>query len=345
MGSLSYEYFNPRVFSKERKNIDNVVNQYNIDIIHCHDLPLVKTATIVAKKHNIPIIADLHESFPESLKAWRKELKSIKLKIINRMFFPLPIQIYERFEKSILKNVDEIITIAYSGKERYINQCLIKSDKITVVMNTEDINEFEKLDLDRSITQKYKDNYVISLIGVFAPYRGIETAIRSMPKIIEKIPNAKLILVGGKGDESFQKMLMQLCNKLNIEKYVEFTGWVDFKFVPSYIDTSDVCLDLRISSGHSDTGVSHKLFQYMIMKKPVVVSDSKSLKQIVKEYNCGIVTPSRNHEKVAEAIIKLYKDRAWAKKLGENGRRAVEEKYNWEKAGTKLTDLYENISS
>lgn len=326
-----------------RKALEKAVKEHEIDVIHCHDLPLVKTATKVARRLNIPIIADLHENFPEGLKAWRNEKISFKMRMYNRLIYPYPIFMYKRFEKSLLKKVDKIITVVDEAKEHYIKDCGISSEIITVVMNTEDIKSFEDIDIEESIVTKYENSYNISFVGFLAPHRGIETAIRSMSKILEKIPEAKLLLIGGKGYEGYEDKLRNLCKELKVTDNVEFVGWVEFSKVPSYITASDICLIPHNASGHTHTTIPHKLFQYMIFKKPVIVTDCIPLKRIVEECKCGLVIPSKAFNELADGVISLYENKEHAKQLGENGKKAVEQKYNWENAGANLVGLYRSL--
>jgi len=323
-----------------KRNLSKVIKRYKIDIIHVHDLPMVKTAASISKKSNIPIIADLHENYPEAVRAWRKEKLNWKSKIFSLI---TPIWRWKRLERSVLQRMDRIITVVDEAKEHYVNDCGIPSEKITVVMNAEDLDEFDNLEIDRSLVTKYENNFVISYIGGFGPHRGIDTAIKSMPQILKEIPDAKLLLVGGKGSEEYEKELKKLCEELKIENNVEFPGWVDFSYVPSYIALSNVCLVPHHASGHTNTTIPHKLFQYMAMRKPVIVTDCKPLKRLVEECDCGIVVPSGDYNEMAEAVIRLYKDKEYARKLGENGRRAVEEKYNWENEAKKLCELYKRL--
>jgi len=321
------------------KNLECIAKQYKIDIIHVHDLLLVKTAVIISKKLNIPIIADLHENFPEGIRVWRK----IKIPLKSRLFnLILPIWRWKIYEKSILNHVDGVITVVDESKEHYIKDCKIPSEKITVVMNVEDLEEFCNLKIDENLDTKYKNNFIISYIGGFGPHRGTDIAIRSMPKVLEEISNAKLLLVG-RGPKEYKERLNKLRKELKIRNNVEFTGWVDFNLVPSYIALSDVCLVPHHASGHTNTTIPHKLFQYMVMKKPVIVTDCKPLKRIVEECNCGLVVPSGDYNKMAKAIIKLYKNNELAKKLGENGSKAVEKRYNWQNEAIKLCKLYEGF--
>ena len=324
-----------------RKTLENIIKQYEIEIIHVHDLPMVKTATSVAKRFNIPITADLHENYPEAMKAWRK----VKMTLMSKLFNLIsPIWRWKRLERSVLQHVDKIITVVDEAKNHYINDCGIPPKNITVVMNAEDLEEFGNLEIDESLVTKYKNNFVISYIGGFGPHRGIGTAIKAMPDVVEEIPDAKLLLVGGKGSEEYEEELRELCKELKVENNVVFTGWVDFSLVPSYIVLSDICLVPHHASGHTNTTVPHKLFQYMVMKTPVIVTNCKPLERIVEECDCGIVVPSGDYDKMAEAVIRLYRDKEYAEKLGENGRRAVEERYNWENEAKKLCEVYGGLA-
>jgi glycosyltransferase involved in cell wall biosynthesis len=326
-----------------RKNLEKVIKKYKIDIIHCHDLHLVKTSIYCAKKFDIPIVADLHENFPVSTKAWRSERTTLKTLIYSRWIFPYPIWVYKKLEKLTLQKVTRIITVIDEGKDLYINGYHLPNKKITVVMNTEDLKAFNETKTSASLVSNLENNFVITYIGYFGPDRGVDTAIKSMPKIIQRIPTAKLLIVGGKGFEGHDEQLKMMCKELKVEDHVIFTGWVDIELVPSYITSSDVCLVPHYANEHRNTSIPHKLFQYMSMKKPVIVTDCRPLKRIVEECNCGIVIPSRNHNKMAEAVISLYENKNIRESLGENGRKAVYEKYNWENEGKKLVDLYKEI--
>jgi glycosyltransferase involved in cell wall biosynthesis len=317
----------------------DTIKEYGVEAIHTHDLPMVGNAISAAKKFNIPLIADLHENYPEGVRAWSKVKMTLTTKLLNLLS---PVWRWKRLERSVLQHVDRIICVVDESKDHYINDCGVSPEKVTVVMNAEDLEEFGNLEIDESLVTKYKNDFVISYIGGFGPHRGIDTAIKSMPNVLEEIPDARLLLVG-KGSGVFDKEMRELCKDLNVENKVVFTDWVDFRLVPSYIALSDVCLVPHHASGHTNTTIPHKIFQYMAMKKPVIVTDCKPLKRIVEECECGLVVPSGDYKEMAEAVIKLYKDSELATKLGANGRNAVEGKYNWENEAKKLCELYERL--
>lgn len=307
-------------------SLEELVKTHQLDVLHVHDLPLVGTAFNVAKKYNLPVIADLHENYPEAVKVWGGKATALVHKLFQ----------WEKHEQEVLQKCDYVITVAPEGKERLINLG-IKPDKITVVSNTEDVGFFKKIKIDQLLVEKYKKNFIVSYVGGFGPHRGLDVAIRSMKALSDKIPNARLILVGGT-----DPTLRKLAKKLNLEGKVEFIGWRDFDKVATYINLSSVCLVPHIKSQHTDAAVPHKLFQYMLMKKPVVASDCHSLKRIIKETKSGLVFRSGDSTDLARKIFELYKN---PDSFGENGYKAVMNKYNWEEEGKKLLKLYKGLES
>lgn len=322
-----------------KKELEKIVNEYGIEALHVHDLPLVKTALSISKKYHIPIIADLHENYPEGLRAWRQKDLKLTQKFLNLLS---PIFLWKRTEKSVLHEVDEIVTVVDEARDHYVTDCNISSNKITVVMNTEDIDIFDNILKDESIINNYNGEFVISYIGGFGPHRGIETAIKAMPHILSKISQAKLLLIG-KGSPDYDRELQKLCKELNVHENVIFTGWVNFNLVPSYIAASDICLVPHNCSDHINTTIPHKLFQYMTVEKPVIVTDCKPLKRIVEECHSGLVIPSGSYDKLAESLINVFHDKNLLKELGLNGRKCVEQKYNWQKESKLLINLYKRL--
>ena len=324
-----------------KKYIRIFIERNSIEILHVHDLPLVNTGLTIAKEMSIPIIADLHENYPEAVRAWNAGCQSIVKKIIQVPFSPSR---WDRHASIVLPQVSHVIAVIDEGKEYYKKWYGIKDDRISVIMNTEDLEYYDSIKIKDEIIEENASKYIISYIGGFGPHRGIDTAIQAMPHIIDSIPDAKLQLVGGKGSPAFETAMHQLCKDLKIEQHVEFTGWVDFSLVPTYIATSSVCLVPHHASGHTNSTIPHKLFQYMAMKKPIVTTDCLPLKRIVEETDTGFVVPSGDFVAMANAVITLYNNPELARRFGENGRRAVEKKYNWNIESKKLVELYQRFA-
>jgi glycosyltransferase involved in cell wall biosynthesis len=88
---------------------------------------------------------------------------------------------------------------------------------------------------------------------------------------------------------------------------------------------------------------STKMFEYMACGVPVVCSDFPLWQRIVADADCGVALDPMDPVGVAKAVEELCRDPEQARRLGENGRRAILERYNWENEFAKLDDLYRRI--
>ena len=153
---------------------------------------------------------------------------------------------------------------------------------------------------------------------------------------------AKLVLVGKSRDETRLKELTQM---LDVEDMIDFEGWKDLSLFPSYIASSDVCISPLLRNQHHDTTFANKLFQYMSMNKPVIVSDCPTQKNLVEKEQCGLVHKADDAEDLATKIIMLYDNKTLRETYGTNAKRAVIKEYNWRKTGRNLITLYANLEN
>lgn len=80
----------------------------------------------------------------------------------------------------------------------------------------------------------------------------------------------------------------------------------------------------------------------MMLGKPVVVSSTKPMMRIVNDAECGLIFEVQNPQSLAEVIIQLG-DEQMRNRLGENGKRAVHNRYNWQQTVKALLQLYRGL--
>lgn len=304
--------------------------KYRISFIHVHDLPLALTAIMAAGLFRIPVIFDLHENYPAALEVWGK-----------KGFLPILFRnpwLSRKLEQFCLRLADRIIVVIDEHKELLISRT-IKPEKIFIVGNTVEIEKYSSFRVNSDIVAKFKKNYVLTYVGNFSPERELEVAIEAIKFLLNDIPQIKLVLVGEGG---IRGDLENLVHSLDISDYVEFTGWVDFEETPSYIAAADICIIPQPSNELIDNGVPHKLFQYMLLEKPVLVSDSKAMARIVRETQCGEIFKSHSAKDFASAVLKIKNSKI---DYGKNGKKAVFEKYNWRNSARELLRLYQELES
>lgn len=315
--------------------IPAIIERNNIELLHVHDLPLLGTVLSIAKNMHIPVIADLHENYPAALRYYAKD-RSNKNPLKRIIYNPSRWQAYEK-RSALIAN--HILVVVDEAKQRFVTKG-IPENKITVIENTVDADFFESIQLDDELIERYKDDFVLSYIGGFGGrHRGLDNIIKAMPQILEHIPNARLLLVG---DGGIKPVLQNMIAERSIVNKVTFVSWQPFEKVPSYITLSDICLVPHNSNPHTEATSPHKLFQYMLLSKPVVVSSCKPLQRVVDETGCGLVFQAGDSNSLAQTIIQLQ-DPELRQGLGEAGRRAVLSKYNWSETSKKLIGVYEQF--
>ena len=109
-------------------------------------------------------------------------------------------------------------------------------------------------------------------------------------------------------------------------------------------DVGVVLLDYSPNVGyHKGTLGVLKMFEYMMAGIPVVATDFELWKEIVEGNDCGLCIDPHNVHAIADAVNYLIDNPARARQMGENGRRAVKEQYNWASQEEILLGLYNTL--
>jgi glycosyltransferase involved in cell wall biosynthesis len=125
---------------------------------------------------------------------------------------------------------------------------------------------------------------------------------------------------------------------------VRFLGQIPRTAIVEAIDGARAGLVLNHPTVNYVEAYSTKMFEYMARGLPVVCSDFPLWAEIVGGADCGIAVDPRSPNAIAAAIRALNENPALAERLGENGRRAIAERYNWEAELRKLQALYRQVA-
>ncbi len=78
---------------------------------------------------------------------------------------------------------------------------------------------------------------------------------------------------------------------------------------------------------------------------PIICTNYKLWQEIIDEYECGICVNPTNENEIAAAISFIVNNKDKARKMGQEGRRAIKEKFNWKVEEKKLLELYEYLNA
>jgi len=316
------------------EKIRTFVRKNQIGALHIHDLPLVGAGLKIKKENGIPLIADMHENYPVFIS---------EIKFANTLVGKLLISKNKWFqkEKKWLQHADRIVTVA-NGMKKRLDKRLGSGHNIIVVQNTplaeqvlaeqEDVPNLEK---------KFIGKFIVFYFGGLDSRRGLITVIEAVNQIKTKISNI-LVVIAGAG--SYKYDLEQKIRDLNLEKYVSFEGWQSVNHLKAYLDLTSITVIPHFKSSQTDNSSPNKLYLYMLFGKAVVVSNCQSIQEIVDKEGCGLIYESGNGEELAEKIFILNQNPEQANEMGQAGRKAVLEKYDWSVTVNELIMLYEEIA-
>lgn len=238
------------------------------------------------------------------------------------------------------RRADAIITVSEFSKREIMKYLGVEADKITVMPNGVNLelfhNGYTDEDIDRVKQQFHiQDDYFLYL-GTLEPRKNIERIIQAYYYLLEE-KDAKevpeLVLAGGKG--WLYDSIFELVHKLNMEKKVIFTGYVEERDVPVLMQGARAFLFPSLYEGFGMPPL-----EAMACQTPVITSNTSSLPEVVGE--AGILVDPFEVNEIKEAMKRLAEDVALAEELGRLGLERSKG-YTWEHSADILKQVYQTL--
>lgn len=324
VGVLKFPFY----FNYWRRYVNELFANERFDAIHVHDLPLAKVGYEAKCKYGVPFVLDLHENWPVLLQLSKHTNTFLgKLLSSNAQWID--------YEKKMCGLADKIIVVVDEAKGR-INGLGVALDKIEVVSNTLDMNQFDPIERKEFKTDKFRMLYV----GGINYHRGIQYVIQAISLLKKKGIEVHFDLVG---DGSYLADIKQLINELKVQDNVTVHGYKHYTQICDIYESAHVALIPHVKSGHTDNTIPHKIFQYLYAGIPMIVSNCNPLVRIVNETESGVSYPYDSPEAFADIISRFYTHPELLDNYIHHGRQAVIDKYNWKVDGARLVKLYEGL--
>lgn len=304
------------------------------DIIHAHSPALNGLAALKAgKKSGLPVVYEIR-AFWEDAAVDHGTCKEGDLRY----------RLTRKMEDFVVRRADEVTTICEGLRNDLIARGVSQS-KITVIPNAVNLEQFSPItekDEQLSAQLNVQDKVVIGFLGSFYGYEGLDQIVQAMPQIVEQIPNAVFLLVGGGPQEENLKAQIQ---SLGLQDVVIMPGRVPHDLVSSYYSLVDLLVYPRKPMRLTELVTPLKPLEAMALGKLVLASDVGGHKELIEDGKNGWLFNSSDVNALAEKCIEiLNKQSAWPQTIAE-GRRYVEKVRNWPNSVSNYKAVYERISN
>jgi glycosyltransferase involved in cell wall biosynthesis len=263
------------------------------------------------------VVYDMHESLLKSIptKSW-----------IEPLFRPLVAFVCKFLERILLHKIPVIYAEkSYLKDYQWVN----KQSTVLNMPLTSQLMQFNET--------KYSTP-TLGYIGGVTPERGSIITLEALNILKEKGYFVDWDCIGPV-DETHRKELSEMIDRHEL-KGVRIRGYLLPAAGWRIIARCHIGLALLQPIPNYYDSYPTKMFEYMAMGLPVIVSDFPLYRSIVEKENCGICVDPDSPEEIADAVQRLLDNPEQAKEMGMRGRAVTQKKHNWENEQGKLLEFY-----
>lgn len=242
----------------------------------------------------------------------------------------------------VTKFADHIFVQSEQMKKDFIKKG-VAAYKLTAVPMGFSPGDFAATELKRTPNVPTVGKSVVYL-GTLIKARNLDFVVRAFAKVLEKIPDVTLFFVGGGEDPQDEKFLQQESKRLDIDHATVFTGFLPRQEAMMYVKNSSVCVSPFYPTPILHSTSPTKLIEYMALGKAVVANDHPEQRLVLEDSQGGICVPWEE-EAFAAAIIEMLQNPETAKKMGESGRRYVNQHRTYSHIADQVEAEYLRVCS
>ncbi|MBA7573615.1 N,N'-diacetylbacillosaminyl-diphospho-undecaprenol alpha-1,3-N-acetylgalactosaminyltransferase [subsurface metagenome] len=296
------------------------------DIVHTHTPKASFLGQFAAKIAGVPIIINtIHGFYFQKGDPWLK-----------RIFFTL-------IEKIGASWSDLIFSVNTEDIETAIKEKICDSNLIKYLGGGIDLSRFNTDRFPQEFIENKKQKLAIDpskkIIGIVARLvkeKGYLELFDAFKKVLEKLPEALLLIVGTLELEKKDAMDPSIVKNDVIEKNVIFLG------ERTDIDEIYPLMDIFVLPSHRE-GLGLSILEASAMGKPVVATNIRGCRDAVEDGKTGILVPPKNPEKLAKALIYLLSNPERAREMGKGGRKKVEKLFDEKLIFDRIKKEYQKL--
>ncbi|MBC1435176.1 glycosyltransferase family 4 protein [Listeria rocourtiae] len=298
-----------------------IAKRSKVEIIHIHDPELLPLGYLLKRMYRKKIIFDMHEDFPAVLEGKR----------IGKVRMPKwLLRLVSTVEKKMLQKMNAVIFAEKYYKENYE----------TLTTKQMDIYNYPFL---QEVTKMLKfERQTLIYAGAIHEIRGFKEML-AVAKLLKEANYDFQLMIVGKVPERLEIYAEQFIGKHGLEDKVRLLGRLDLPELMTYYAKSHIGLAILHPEANYLQSLPTKVFEYMSVSLPYVLSNFESYERLVKETKSGFVVNPLSPDEIASRIQVLLDDPLTQAELGANGYKQHVANFNWSLEERKLGELYDEI--
>jgi colanic acid biosynthesis glycosyl transferase WcaI len=272
----------------------------------------------------VPFIYIIHDIYPDVLS---------RLGYLNN---PLALKIIGEFEKFYYRRARKVTVISEGFRQNLLSKG-VPDEKITIIPITADVDFIQPLPRENGLRKEWglQGKFVVLYAGNMGLSQGLEVVLDAASQL-KDCPEIQFVLVGeGATRPDLEARAAQA--HLDNVRFFPFKPREEVPQVYAAADVSLVCLKPEIVV----ESVPSKTYTIMASQRPIIaaVDASSEVGRLLDQVQCGWATPPGDANALAQAILRLYRDKDQQDIMGENGRRYVVENYSRQMSSEKYRAL------
>lgn len=290
------------------------VRREEIDVIHTHLTDADIIGRFIARTLSLPVLSTLH-NVPHNYESQRRDRYWL-----------------QRFTARYWAT--HLVAVAPYIRDLYVQKWNIPPTRISAIQNSIRMERF--LSVAPGVPDsRDAEGPIITNVARLNPQKAQHNLLAALPAVLERFPGARLLLVG-KGH--LEDALRRQADEMGLGKHVVFTGIRHD--IPEILARTTVFV---LSSKWE--GLPLSAIEALAAARPVVVTDVGGVAELVEDRRTGLVVPPDDPAALAQGLLTLLTDPAFAEELGLCGRRRVQRRFSTERFVRQYEALYERLAS
>ncbi len=304
-------------------------NLQGINVIHERFNLLAIGGAWASRKLGIPFVLEINADLLEQRKFKGMQEKGLRHR-------------YARWATQFCFNTAaKIICISTDLKNHLSSTWNIEESKLTVLPCAADVEAFRPNHSSESVRRGLglTNEPVVMWVGGFYPWHDLDLLLESFTQVLQRCPNARLILVG---DGQTRSSIESKVSKNGLRQAVIMTGSIPHSDVPEILSIADVAVvpSAPVTASRGGTGTPLKLFEYMAAGKAIVATRVNQASEVILDGQTGLLVESGDVNGFTEAMLTLLYDPQERARLGQNARELALKQYSWEQYTKRLEEIY-----